>query len=58
VDWRCGDRGFAAASWLAHGAWDWAHARADGTAVPSWYEDMCQGFDVAVAAPLLLSRTR
>jgi hypothetical protein len=41
-----------AVGWMAHAFWDWTHERAHATAVPAWYAEMCQGFDILIAATL------
>jgi hypothetical protein len=43
-----------AAAWLGHGAWDFAHHRANKV-VPRWYAELCAVLDVMVAIGILLA---
>lgn len=43
-----------AAAWMGHGAWDFAHHRADRV-VPRWYAELCAVLDVTVAIGILLA---
>ena len=43
-----------AAAWLGHGAWDFAHHRANKV-VPRWYAELCAVLDVMVAIGILLT---
>jgi hypothetical protein len=46
---------FLAAGWAAHGAWDVVlHPIGSPTYAPWWYPVACIGFDIVVAAALLL----
>ena len=43
-----------AAGWLGHAVWDVLHPHPMTTSMPSWYSPFCIGFDVVVAAYLVI----
>jgi hypothetical protein len=46
-------RGLLAAGWVGHAAFDDKHRATPGSRLPSWYADVCAGYDIAFAASLL-----
>lgn len=46
-------RGLLALGWLGHAMFDVNHEAGEGGRLPSWYPDLCAGYDVAFAAALL-----
>lgn len=44
----------AGAGWLAHAGFDLWHDAGHGSRIPRWYPAFCAGYDVAVAADLVL----
>lgn len=48
----------AAIGWLAHAGFDLWHDAGHGSLIPGWYPAFCAGYDVAVAADLVLRPQR
>jgi hypothetical protein len=46
-------RGLLALGWVGHALFDVNHEAGEGGKLPSWYPDLCAGYDVAFAAALL-----
>lgn len=46
-------RGLLALGWVGHAMFDVNHEAGPGGRLPSWYPDLCAGYDVAFAAALL-----
>jgi hypothetical protein len=46
-------RGLLALGWVGHALFDVNHQAGEGGRLPSWYPDLCAGYDVAFAAALL-----